>query len=99
MEIEEICPCVNVECPNHGKCENCTSRHLKRGYLNYCAFHTILPALQEAIDASPESPTAQKLAALVEKTRATYARLRDKHGLSEEGNKELLKQMADFSDY
>ncbi len=99
MDIKEICPCVNLDCPNHGKCENCTSRHLKRGYLNYCAFHTILPVLQEAIDASPESPSARKLAALVEKTQATYARLRDKHGLSLEENDALLKQMADFSDY
>ena len=99
MDIKEICPCVNLDCPNHGNCENCTSRHLKSGYLNFCAFHTILPALQEAIDASPESPTALKLTALVEKAQATYARLSDKHGLTKEGNEALLKQMAEFSDY
>jgi len=99
MEIKEICPCVNLNCPNHGKCENCTSRHLKRGYLNYCGFQTILPALQEAIEASPESTSAQKLADLVEKTQAAYARHMDKHGLTREGNDALLKKMADFSDY
>ena len=54
MDVKEICPCVNLECPNHGNCEKCTSRHLNKGFLNFCGFHTILPLLQEAIDASPD---------------------------------------------
>ena len=61
MDMKEICPCPNQDCPNHGDCEKCISRHLKKGYLNYCAFHTILPLLREAIDADPDSPAAQKL--------------------------------------
>ncbi len=99
MDIKEICPCVNLNCPNHGNCENCTSRHLKIGHLNFCAFHTILPTLQEAINASPDSPTALKLSTLIEKTQATYANLRENHGLSQEGTEGLLKQMRDYSAY
>jgi hypothetical protein len=65
MEMKEICPCPNMDCPNHGVCENWTSRHLKLGFLNFCAFHTILPKLQVAIEASPESPTARSLSMLI----------------------------------
>lgn len=99
MDIKEICPCHNLDCPNHGVCENCTSRHLHKGSLNYCGFHTILPTLREAIDASPDSPTARKLTALIENTQAIYAKLLDKHGLSGDNQQRLLKKMADFSDY
>ena len=99
MDVKEICPCVNLECPNHGICEKCTSRHLRLGFLNFCGFHTILPFLQEAIDASPESPTAKKLADLISKTSGTYDKLREKHGISKKDKAELLEKMTDFSDY
>ena len=99
MDVKEICPCVNVECPNHGYCEKCTSRHLNKGFLNFCGFHTILPFLQEAIDASPDSPTAQKLLDLIQKTSGTYDKLMEKHGISEEDKGRLLEKMTDFSDY
>ena len=99
MDIREIFPCVNLDCPNHGNCEKCTSRHLRKGFLNYCAFHTVLPALQEAINASPESPTAKKLAALVENTLETYDKLIKKQSISREENAQLLKKVAEFSDY
>ena len=78
MDVKEICPCVNLECPNHGDCEQCTSRHLSKGSLNYCGFHTILPSLREAIEASPESPTAKKLSDLIEKTSRVYDKLIEK---------------------
>ena len=99
MDVKEICPCVNLECPNHGDCEKCTSRHLHKGSLNACGFHTILPFLQEAINASPESPTAQKLAELLEKTSGVYDKLMQKHGISKEDNARLVAKMAEFSDY
>ena len=99
MEVKEICPCVNLECPNHGNCEKCTSRHLSKGFLNSCGFHTILPFLQEAIEASPESPTAKKLADLVDKTSGVYDKLMEKHGISKEDKERLLEEMANFSDY
>ena len=99
MEMKEICPCHNVGCPNHGNCEDCTSRHLKKGSLNYCGFHTILPTLREAIAVSPESPTAKKLTALIEKTEAIYAALLEKNDLTKENQEQLLKKVADFSDY
>ncbi len=99
MDMKEICPCHKLDCPNHGYCDKCTSRHLRRNSLNYCAFFTVLPALQEAIDASPESPTAQKLASMNSTRLAHYDKLLEKHGLSQERQEGLLKMVADFSDY
>jgi hypothetical protein len=97
--MKDICPCVNLDCPNHGNCAKCTSRHLNKGSLNYCAYYSVLSELQEAIGASPESPTAKRLALMTENRLATYGKLMEKHGLSKEGQDELLKKVADFSDY
>jgi hypothetical protein len=97
MEMKEICPCVNMDCSNHGNCEKCISRHLNSGYLNYCAFHTVLPELQGMIDASPESPTAKKLAAMIKNRMQTFGKHMAKHGLSKDRQEELLKKVADFS--
>ena len=66
MDMKEICPCPKLDCPNRGFCDKCNSRHLHGSFLNCCAFYSILPTLQEAIDASPESHTAKKLTTLVE---------------------------------
>jgi hypothetical protein len=62
--------------------------------LNYCAFHTVLPTLQEAIDTSPESPTA-----MIGNAQEIYGNLMEKHGLSKERQERLLKMVTDFSDY
>jgi len=97
MDMKEICPCPNRDCPNHGFCEMCVSRHLKGGYLNFCGFHTIQPALQAAVAASPDSPTAQKLTPLINNMQQAYAKLREKHGISEEEERERLKRVAEFS--
>ena len=51
MTIAEICPCVNVGCPNHGQCDKCISRHMRLGTLNYCSLYTLLPVLEKAIAA------------------------------------------------
>ena len=99
MEMKDICPCVNLDCPNHGNCEKCTSRHLNNGYTNYCSFYTILPLLQQAVAESPESPTARKLSAMIETRLASYAKLMGKHCLSQEGQDKLLKEVANFSDF
>jgi hypothetical protein len=99
MEMKEICPCVNLDCPNFGNCENCTSRHLNKGDINYCAFFTVLPELEEAIAASPESQTAQKLAFMIKQRLENYDKLMKKHDLTKEGQAQLLKKMADYSDY
>lgn len=99
MEMKDICPCVRLDCPNHGNCEKCTSRHLKKGSLNYCAFYLILPELQAAVAESPESPTAKRLALMIGKRLALYDKLMEKQGLSQEGQDKLLKKVADFSDY
>lgn len=99
MEMKDICPCHKLDCPNHGNCEKCTSRHLRKGSLNYCGFYTILPTLKEAIAASPESPTAKKLSSLIETREENYDKLLEKNGLTREGQDRLLKSVADFSDY
>lgn len=98
MGKKEICPCVNLHCLNHGNCEKCTSAHLKQRSLHYCAFYSVLSELQEAIDASPESPTAKKLAPMLEGKLAMYAKRMGKYGLSREGQEALLKKVADFND-
>jgi len=98
MDIKEICPCPNLDCPNHGYCDKCVSRHLRGGHLNFCAFYTILPTLQEAIEASPESPAAQKLQAVIGKQMQTYQRLMEKHGLTEENRDRLLKMVAEYGE-
>lgn len=99
MDMKEICPCHNLDCPNHGYCDKCISRHLNKGSLNYCGFHTFLPTLQEAIAASPESPAAKKLTLLIGNTLETYGKLMEKHGLTRERQEGLLKKVANFSDY
>ena len=97
MNIEEICPCPNMDCPNHGNCEDCTSRHLRLGNLNFCAFQNVLPALVEAIDAAPESETARKLQTFIDNKQQAYTKLMDKHDLSVEEQNNKLKLMAEFS--
>jgi hypothetical protein len=98
MGKKEICPCVNLHCVNHGDCEKCTSAHLKQRSLHYCAFYSVLAELQEAMAASPESPTAKRLATMIEPRLATYRKRMEKYGLSEEREEKLLEEVADFND-
>jgi hypothetical protein len=99
MDIKEICPCPNLTCPNHGCCDNCTSRHLKLGYLNYCGFNTILPVLQNAIQVSPDSETAKQLSAMIERLTQAYSALMQKNELTQEHQRELLKKITEYSPY
>lgn len=32
----ENCPCKSVNCPRHGKCNECSSHHEKNGGLSSC---------------------------------------------------------------
>ncbi|MCP4217625.1 MAG: hypothetical protein GY765_23485 [bacterium] len=96
---KKSCPCPNLNCPNHGNCEDCTSRHLKKGALTYCSFHTILPSLQKVMAEDPGSPTAKKLGALLKSPLQAYQTLMEKHGLSQEHQDNLLKMAAEYSDY
>ena len=92
--MTDICPCVKLDCPNHGNCEKCISNHLRKGSLNYCGFYTVLPVLQGAIKASPESPTAQKLTSMIENRLEIYDKLMAKHGLNNREQEQLLKKVA-----
>jgi len=98
-DMKEICPCPNLDCPNHGLCDKCISRHLRAGYLNFCAFHSILPALQQTINADPESLSAKTLTALVGNQLRAYGKLMEKYGISKESQAQLLRMVADYSDY
>lgn len=97
MDMKSICPCPNVTCNNHGICDDCTSRHLRQGHLNFCGFQTILPTLKEAIELDPDCATAQKLNPLIELMQEAYRQLREKHGLSEEEQNKKLQQVAEHS--
>ena len=99
MDMREICPCPKLNCPNHGYCDKCTSRHARKGVLNYCSFHTILPTIRQAIDEAPESPTAKKLEALIGKQLQAYEKLMKEHGLSQEHQEKLFKKVTEFSDH
>lgn len=99
MTMQDICPCPNMDCPNHGYCDRCTSRHLRNGSLNYCGLHTFLPTLRDAIESEPESLTAEKLSEVLEKTAKVHRALMEKHGLTEETRQNLLKRVAGYSDY
>ena len=99
MDMGEICPCPKLNCPNHGLCDKCTSRHARKGFLNYCSFHTILPTIRQAIDESPESPTAKKMEALISAQLNAYEKLMNDHELSREHQKKLFKKVTEFSDH
>ena len=97
--MKAICPCPNLPCPNHGYCDKCTSRHLRKGFLSYCAFHTILPTLQEVVAEDPESPAAKKLDGLLTAQLQAYDKLMQTHGLSQEDQEKMLKKVAAHSDH
>jgi len=99
VSIAEICPCGNVGCPNHGKCDKCISRHTRLGSLNYCSFYTILPVLQKAVAADPDSPAAGVLREVFEHRLEVNAGLAKKNGLSDEKLADLRKKVAEYSDY
>ena len=99
MSNQEMCPCVNAKCPNHGKCDQCISRHLKIGHLNFCSFHTILPVLEEAIAMSPDSATAEKLDSLIKNTKETYAKLSAKNCIQEKDTIDRINKVKNYSAY
>jgi len=83
MRTKNVCPCPKLDCPNHGDCTNCTSRHLRIGTLNYCAFYSILPELEKAVEASAGSPSAQIIKHRIERQTKAYLKSIEKHELSE----------------
>lgn len=99
MDMKEICPCPNLYCPNHGYCDKCISRHMRKGSLNYCAFHTLLPTIKQFIDVAPESPTAKKLDALIGTQLQAYEKRMKEHGLTQGNQNRLLNMVAEYSDY
>lgn len=95
--MQEHCPCPNPHCPNHGDCARCNSRHTRQGYLSYCAFHTILPLIQQAITAAPESPTAQILEAKISHQLQAYEKLRCQFGVTQEQSDQCLEKVKAYS--
>ena len=99
MGMKEICPCPNLNCPNHGYCDKCVSRHVRKGFLNYCSFHTLLPTIKQVIADDPESPAAKKMDALLGAQLKAYEKLIAQHGLSQENQDRLLKKVSEYSDH
>lgn len=99
MTIIEIRPCPNLEFTNHGYCDKCNSRHVRKGYLSYCAFHTILPMLQQAIAESPESETAVMLNKKITSQLKAYDTLRKKYDISKGHQDELLDKVSQYSNH
>jgi hypothetical protein len=99
MEENKNCPCPNLNCPNHGYCDKCNSRHTRIGHLNYCAFNTILPTLKGVINEDPESPAAKKLDTLIGAQLQAYEKLMSENNLTQESQDRLLKKVAEYSDY
>jgi len=97
LSVPEICPCPKLDCPNHGYCDRCTSRHVRLGFLSYCAFHTILPTIRKAIEETPDSETGRKIGALMDAQVHAYERLYDKHDIRHEDRQELLRKVSQHS--
>lgn len=93
------CPCPNQKCPNHGICENCTSRHLRIGTLNYCGFYAILPKLEESIALSPDSPTSLKIKEIIDKQINAYTKLKETNSISDEQELAKRDKKTNFSSY
>ncbi len=99
MNEEQICPCPNLECPNHGDCRNCTSRHLRIHSLNYCAFYSIMHELEGAVNASPDSPGAIIINQRIQRQTNAYLKYMNKHGLSEEYLRRLRIEKSKLSEH
>jgi hypothetical protein len=69
------------------------------GFLNYCAFHTILPTMQSVIAAEPESAAAKKLDGLLKAQLQAYDQLMAEHSLTPEHQDVRLKQVAAYSEH
>lgn len=99
IESKNVCPCPNLKCPIHGNCENCTSRHLRIGSLNYCAFYSILPELLEAIKVSPESKSAKVIRHRVKRQTNTYLSHMKQHFISEANLSQLRMEKIKVSEH
>lgn len=97
MQKNNVCPCPKLEFPNHGNCEDCTSRHLRLGFLNYCGFYASLPFLKEVITASPDSPSAKLLKKKLEHQSNAYCELKKKYYITDEEELELRKAKSRLS--
>lgn len=98
MSDSEACPCVNLECANHGDCGKCIGHHVHLGTLNYCSFYTILPVLEQAIITDPESPAAVALQHMVDGRLQLYGERMRQHGLSEDRQTELRRRRGEHAE-
>lgn len=97
-KMKDNCPCPNLACSNHGDCAKCTGSHIGKGYLSYCAFHTILPTLEKVIENDPDSAIAARLRGLIDPQLQAYKDLMSKHGVTDATCKSRLKQVAEYGD-
>lgn len=96
MNTSSNCTCPNRECPNHGNCSNCASRHLRLKTLNHCAFHSILPLLNEVLE-SPLEEGSSKIMNLIDKHTKAYNKSMAKHNISKDEQELLLNKKSTSS--
>ena len=72
---------------------------MREGFLNYCGFHTLLPAARQVIEDAAGSATAKKLDALIRAQLQAYENLMNEHGLTQENQDRLLKKVTEVSDH
>lgn len=99
MNKANVCACPNLNCPNHGNCKDCTSRHLKIKTLNYCGFYSIHAFFKEIIETLPNSEASLKIKQLVENQTQAYTKLIKKNSLTEEGQSILRVKKSNVSNH
>lgn len=96
---KNICPCPNLDCPNHGDCEKCTSRHLRLKTLNYCAFYSILGELEAAVNASPDTEAARIIKNRIDRQTKVYIKCKSKYEITENQLNELRIRKSKLSEH
>ena len=96
--MKNICPCPNLSCSNHGDCAKCTSSHIRKGYLNYCGFYTILPTLKQLMADASDEKTKEKINELIQPQLDAYAALMKKHNVSQQQCDELFSKFVEYTE-
>lgn len=86
----KTCACPNLDCPNHGNCKNCTSRHLKIKTLNYCGFYSIKHFFEDLKD-------EKKINDLIAKHINAYDKLIEKNRLSKKIQEQIRINKMELS--
>lgn len=93
MDLREVCLCPNLDCKNQLDCVKCTSSHLSKQSLNACGFFAIKSFLEDAVNKSPDSPTALMLKEMIDKQMNNYKSKMEKFGWAEGEQEKRIERM------